>query len=119
MCVCVHALPLPSFLSLFRPARSVRLPAEHAAAKYTHISKQSTTTDRALSGQRGAGNRSKGEVRERQRGVHMGKQNAGKVVGQGVAGAAADSPGRAEGQIEERWWVTVTITLITEGKGEG
>lgn len=72
--LCVHALPLPSFLSLFRPVRSVWLPAEHAAAKYTHISKQGPTTDRELSGQRGAGNRSKGEFRERQSGVHTGKQ---------------------------------------------
>lgn len=35
--VCVHALPLPSFLSLFRPAWLARLPAEHAATKYTYI----------------------------------------------------------------------------------
>lgn len=70
--VCVHAFPLPSFLSLFRPAWSVRLPAEHAGAKYTHISKHSTTTDRVLSGQRKAGNRSK--EGKTQRGVHSGKE---------------------------------------------
>ena len=67
VCLCVHGLPLPSFLSLFRPARSVWLPTEHIAAKYTHISKHSTTTDRVLVGQRGAGNSSKGEFRETNR----------------------------------------------------
>ena len=32
---------------------------------------------------------------------------------------AADSPSLAEGQEMDRQWVTVTITLITEGKGTG
>lgn len=87
---CVYVLPLPSFLSLFRPVRSVRLPAEHAAAKYTHISKHSKTTDRqgALRGQRCAGNRSKGEIRERQRGVYTG--NKRKI------GRAIENPGHGE-----------------------
>lgn len=38
VCMCVCVLPLPNFLSLFRPDWSVKLPAVHIVAKNTHIS---------------------------------------------------------------------------------
>lgn len=78
--LCMRFLCQVSSLCLDRPGQP-RLPVEHAAAKYTHISKCSTTTDRVLLGWRGAGNRSKGEVRERQRGVHTGKQKKKEAGG--------------------------------------
>lgn len=52
MCLSACVFPLPSFLSLFRPARSVWFPAVLAVAKYTHISNHGTTTGRELSGRR-------------------------------------------------------------------
>lgn len=70
--------PLPSFLSLFRPARSVWLPTVHAVAKYTHISNHSTTTDRVLSGHREVlGIRAKGTFDKKQRGARAKKQKLG------------------------------------------
>lgn len=72
--------PLPSFLSLFRPARSVWLPTVHAVAKYTHISNHSTTTDRVLSGHREVlGIRAKGTFDKKQQGVCARKQKLGAV----------------------------------------
>lgn len=97
--VCAHEFPLPNFLSLFRPARPVRLPAELAVAKYTHISKQSTTTDRVLLGQRGAGKRSKGEVRECLYGKRGGMENYMEGVHWTEGGGmAVVSPFVAQGQ---------------------
>lgn len=75
MCLSACVFPLPSFLSLFRPARSVWLPTVHAVARYTHISDNSTTTDRLLSGHGEVlGIRAKGNFDKEQQGVRARKQ---------------------------------------------
>lgn len=80
MCLSACVFPLPSFLSLFRPAWSVWLPTVHAVAKYTHISNHSTTTDRVLSGHREVlGIRAKGTFDKKQQGVHARKQKLGAL----------------------------------------
>lgn len=80
MCLSACVFPLPSFLSLFRPARSVWLPTVHAVAKYIHISNHSTTTDRVLSGHREVlGIRAKGTFDKKQQGVRARKQKLGAV----------------------------------------